>query len=110
MLDVDEQGRMALRMIPYVSAACVGLLLELSRGRRHRAPPQPEWTSFNNFGIDPETLEGRTNMGLRWSPPRPWEMGLKKQAAQARQSGVEASVRGFEEGWPRRREWPSGVR
>ena len=30
------------------------------------------------------------------SPPRPREMGLKKQVAEAKQSGVEASVRGFE--------------
>lgn len=96
-LTVEEAVAMALKNHPDASAVRAARLVSSAQVEATRALPQPEVRmSFNNFGIDPETLEGRTNVGLRWSPPRPREMGLKKQVAQARQSGVEASVRGFE--------------
>lgn len=96
-LTVEEAIALALKNHP--DAAVVRLSRDVAAAHvsATRALPQPELRlSFNNFAIDPEMMEARSNLGLRWSPPRPREMGLKKQVAEAKQSGVEAAARGFE--------------
>lgn len=96
-LTVEEAVAMALRNHPDAAAARAARMVAGAQVDATRVLPQPEVRySYNNFGVDPETLEVRANLGLRWSPPRPREMGLRRQVAEARQGGVEASVKGFE--------------
>lgn len=96
-LTVEDAIAMALKNHPDTAVARLSRDVAAAQVSATQALPQPELrVSFNNFAVDPEMMEARSNLGLRWSPPRPREMGLKKQVAEAKQSGVEASVRGFE--------------
>jgi outer membrane protein TolC len=55
---------------------------------------QPELrVSGNNLVLDPTALEGRTNIAVRWSPPRPGERRHRIAAAEAGEKAVVASER-----------------
>ncbi|MBL8174900.1 MAG: TolC family protein [Bryobacterales bacterium] len=96
-LTVEEAVALALKNHPDGVVARASRDVAAAQVQTAAVLPQPELrVSFNNFAIDPEMMEARSNLGVRWSPPRPREMALQRQVAQARQSGVDASVRGFE--------------
>lgn len=48
--------------------------------------------SANNLALDPTALEGRTNIALRWSPPRPGERQHRIASAQAGEKAAAASA------------------
>ncbi|MFN7933061.1 MAG: TolC family protein [Bryobacteraceae bacterium] len=96
-LTLEEAVAMALKNHPDAAVARAARNVAAAQTGAAQALPQPEFrVSFNNFAIDPELLEARSNLAIRWSPPRPRELSLKKQIAQTRQSSVEASIQGFE--------------
>ncbi|MBS1824613.1 MAG: TolC family protein [Acidobacteria bacterium] len=96
-LTLEEAVAMALKNHPDAAVARAARNVSAAQISATQALPQPELrVSFNNFAIDPELLEARSNLGIRWSPPRPRELSLKKQIAQTRHTAVEASIHGFE--------------
>lgn len=97
VLTMEEAIATALKNHPDAAAVRMARDVTSAQVTQSQALPQPELRmSFNSFGVDPETQEARTNLGLRWSPPRPRELGLKKRIAAARQGVVEASIESFE--------------
>lgn len=96
-LTIEEAIAMAIRNHPDSAVARASRDVAAAQVDATQALPQPEIrVNFNGFNIDPDTLEARRTIGVRWSPPRPREMSLQKQVAQTRQSAVDASIRGFE--------------
>jgi cobalt-zinc-cadmium efflux system outer membrane protein len=96
-LTAEQAVALALRTHPDLLAARGSAPAAGAQLRAAAALPSPELrVSSSNLSLDEETLEIRTNFGLRWSPPRPREMNLKQRLARARLAGVEAEVRSAE--------------
>lgn len=97
LLTEDEAVQLALKRNPDSTAARASESVAAAGTEIAKVLRQPEFRfSRNNLGLDPETLEARTTVGLRWSPPRPRELSLKMAAALAMRDGVRAEIQGVE--------------
>lgn len=98
VVSMEEAVQRALRHSPEAQAARASVAVAAAGIEEARVLPAPEFRlSLNNFDFDSQTLEERTTVGIRYSPPRPRELSLKQQIARARRETVEAEVRAAEE-------------
>jgi outer membrane protein TolC len=89
----DEAVKLALKHSPELGVLRASEAVAAAQAGTARVLAQPEFRfSRNNLGLDPETLEARTTVGLRWSPPRPFDGRWKLAVAAARQQGARAQT------------------
>jgi outer membrane protein TolC len=97
LLTIDQAVEAALRNNADLRAARSSRAVESARTAVDLALPPPELRiNGYNMGFDGEGGLFRSAVGIRWSPPRPGELGWRRRAADAREKGVDASIRGSE--------------
>ena len=93
-LSADEAVALALARNPSLIALEKGRAVAQAYVSQSSLPPSPEVrVGVSDIAADPDGLGSRrTNVGLRWSPPRPGELGLKSAIARSKVDEVSGSI------------------
>lgn len=93
-LSLEDAVERALSSHPNMTVMRSALAVTAAEMGEAGSLPSPEFRlSTRNFDFDPLTVEERTAVAIRYSPPRPRELRLRQRIVSARQHAAEAEVR-----------------